>query len=341
MAVAIKDVAREANLSISTISKYMNGGTVKEKNRERIEAAIEKLGYHPNEFARGLRDASTRTIGVLLHSLQDASSADHVATIEKQLRAEGYSMVLISHEGNLGLAREALEFLISKQVDGLLLEPLPGIEQSLLPFRTANKPVVSVDSPIDPNQYDSVTSNSMIGIYQGVEYLIGKGHRKIGMISGGLNETKTLRTSVDRINGFTRAMEDYNLPIRREWVIAGDFHFQSGYNAMKKLWQCSNKPTALIIANYYMCLGAMRAIHELKIRIPEDLSLVTMDNMALTWISTPTLTCIEQPIQEMADEAVSLLIRRLQGDTHDFPKSIKLYTSFIERESVRENRPIY
>ena len=340
MAAAIKDVAREAGLSISTISKYMNGGHVKEANRKRIEAAIDKLGYHPNEFARGLRDASTHTVGVLLHSLKDACAADHVAAIEKQLREEGYSIVLISHQGNLDLAKEAIDFLIFKQVDGLLLEPTPGIEPALLPFRAANKPVVSVDSPLNPDYYDSVTSNSMIGIYQGVEYLIGKGHRKIGMISGGLGETKTLRTSVDRINGFRRAMDDYDLPIRKEWVVAGDFRFQSGYDAMKKLWHCPNKPTAIIIANYYMFLGAMRAVHELNIQLPEDLSLVTMDNMALTWISSPAITCIEQPTQKMADEAVKLMIRRLRGDNHNFPKSIKLYTTFIERDSVRENRPI-
>lgn len=339
MSVAIKDVAREAGLSIATISKYMNGGSVMKKNREKIEAAIDKLGYRPNEFARGLRDRSTHTVGVLLPSLKDACSADHIATIEKQLREVGYSIILVSHQSDLDTAREAIEFLLSKQVDGLLVEPIPGIEDALLPFRSANKPLVSVDSPMDPDRYDSVTTNSMIGIYQGVEYLIGKGHRSIGMISGGLSETRELRTNVDRIKGFRRAMEDYQLSIRPEWVVAGDFRFQGGYHAMKTLWQCAEKPTALIIANYYMCLGAMRAVHELKIRIPEELSLVTMDNMALTWISNPMITCIEQPIQQMADEAVTLLIRRLQGDYHDFPKSVKLYTSLIERESVREYHP--
>lgn len=336
MTVAIQDVAREANLSISTISKYLNGGAVRPGNRAKIEAAIEKLGYHPNTFARCLRGGSTHTIGLLLFNLRDACSADMVAAIEQLLRDAGFSMVLVTHQGSLDLARDAVDFLLAEQVDGLLVMPVPGMEPALQIFRASGKPIVSIDSTLDAGLFDSVTTNSMIGMYQATEYLICKGHRDIGIITGGLPETKTLSTSRDRVNGFLRAMEDYQLPVCPQWMAAGDFRFQSGYRAMNAIWQCARRPTALLVSNYHMFLGAMRAIHEQKIQIPRDLSLVTMDNMALTWISCPGITCIEQPTLQLAEAAVKLIIRRLRGDTADFPKAVKLYTTFVERDSVCE-----
>lgn len=337
MGAAIKDVAREAGLSISTISKYLNGGKVKSKNQAKIEEAIRKLNYRPNEFARGLRTSKSYIIGIIIYRLRDIFSGKLAGNIEFYLREKGYSIILWSHEGVKSQAEEALEFMLKNQVEGLIVEPIPGQEH--LYERVLGKiPVVSVDGSPDMQKFDSVMSNSMLGVYQGTEYLIEKGHKKIGMISAGLHETEKMPSGVERWKGFQRAMEDYGLKINQNWVAQGDFTFQSGYEGMKKIWESPEHPTAVIAVNYNMCMGMMKALHEMKVRVPEELSVLSMDDMVFSTICTPKLTAIRQPVEEIAQKAVELLLKRISGNYSDFPKTLKIHTIFVERESVIERK---
>ena len=339
MIIGIKDVAKETNLSIATISKYMNGGKVREDNRQKIELAIKKLGYRPNELARGLRGSGTHTIGVMIHNYKAAFSAKLVGEIEKELKKKGYSIILCGHEGLLKSAEEIAEFFLSKQVDGMIIEPISGAEKIFDSFIENKKPIIAVDRPMDMKKYDSVTTNSMLGIYQGVEYLLQKGHKKIGMITGGKRATKNMNTSIERLKGFKRAIEDYDLEIPEKWIVKGDFTLESGYEAMKRLWECEEHPTAVIVGNYYMCVGMMKAIHELGIRIPKELSIISMDNMAFSWICNPKITSICQPVEEIAKATVEVMMKRLEGDYMNFPQTVKLHTYFIERDSVSQSLP--
>lgn len=336
MAVVIKDVAQEAGLAISTISKYMNGGRVRQDNKIKIEKAIEKLGYSPNEFARGLRGASTHTIGIVVHNFKDAFSAKLVGDIERNLRTQNYSIILASHEGSRKREKESVKFLFEKQVDGLILEPMHGSDDMCEWLLESKKPVLAVDRPLDAKLFDSVASNTMLGVYEGVEYLIGKGHRRIAMISAGQNETMYMASSIERLKGFKRAMEDYGLAVRKEWLIKGDFSYESGYKCMGQLWRCGEHPTAVVAANYYMCMGMMRAIHELGIEVPGDLSVISVDDMAFMQICSPRLCAIRQPIGEIALKASEIIMKRVRGDYEDFPQNLKLHTKFVERESVRQ-----
>lgn len=336
MAVVIKDVAREAGLAISTISKYMNGGNVRQDNKLKIEKAIEKLGYSPNEFARGLRGASTHTIGIVVHNFKDAFSAKLVGDIERNLRVRNYSIILTSHEGSREREKESVKFLFEKQVDGLILEPMHGSDDMCEWLLESKKPVLAVDRPLDAKLFDSVASNTMLGVYEGVEYFIGKGHTKIAMLSAGKNETLYMASSIERLKGFKRAMEDYALPVREGWIMKGDFSYESGYECMKQLWRCREHPTAVVAANYYMCMGMMRAIHELDIDVPGELSVISVDDMAYMQICSPRLSVIRQPIEEIALKASEIMIKRVHGDYEDFPQNLKLHTTFVERESVRQ-----
>lgn len=335
MAVVIKDVAREAGLAISTISKYMNGGKVREENQQRIENAIEKLGYRPNEFARGLKGASTHTIGIVVHNFKDVFSAKMVGYIERNLRSQNYSIILTSHEGSREREKESVSFLLEKQVDGIILEPVQGSDTMCEWLLESKKPVLAVDRPLDMKLFDSVTSNTMLGVYEGVEYLISKGHRGIAMLSAGRNETRHMVSGIERLKGFRRGMEDYGLAVRKEWVIKGDFSYESGYKCMKELWCCKEHPTAVVVANYCMCMGMMKAIHELKIEVPKDLSVISVDDMVFTQICNPGLSAIRQPIEEIALKTSEIIIKRINGDYGDFPQNLKLHTKLIERGSVR------
>ncbi len=334
MAVTIKDVAKQTNLAISTISKYMNGGKVRPENQKLIEEAIRKLGYRPNDNARGLRNAKTYTIGVLIDSLGSQYFAKITQMIEKILKKEGYSILVCCHKDNGAAAKKAIEFLVSKQVDGIIIEPVAGDEDYAVPILHSKIPFVVIDRALGRIKTDRVMSNSTFGAYQATEYLIQKGHKKIAIITGTSQKNPGLLAAEERYRGYLRAMEDYELTLQKEYILEGDFKFESGYGCMQKLWKLKKHPTAVFVSNYNMCLGAMTAIHNMKISIPEELSFITFDDLEFSMVSNPALTAIRQPMEKIAEKAVELLLRRTDGDYTDYPQYIKLHTELVERDSV-------
>ncbi len=334
MAVTIKDVARETNLAISTISKYMNGGNVRPENQKLIEETIRKLGYRPNDNARGLRNARTYTIGVLIDSLGSQYFAKITQMIEKILKKEGYSILVCCHKDNAAAAKKAVEFLVAKQVDGIIIEPVAGEDDYAAPVNYNKIPVVAIDRALGHVQCDRVMSNSAFGAYQATEYLIQNGHKRIGIISGTSEKNPGLLAAKERFRGYLRAMEDYELPLQEEYIMQGDFKFESGYQCMQKLWKLKNRPTAVFVSNYNMCLGAMTAVHNMKISIPEEISFLTFDDLEFSVISSPALTAIRQPMEKIAEKAVEFILQRIAGDYTDYPHNIKLPTELVVRDSV-------
>ncbi|MCR1842719.1 LacI family DNA-binding transcriptional regulator [Murimonas intestini] len=335
MAITIKDVAKETNLAISTISKYMNGGPVRQKNKKVIEEAVRKLGYNPNKAARGLRSSRTYMIGVVLDSLESQYFGRITARMEQVLKEKGYSIMVCCHRDSNEKAKKCVEFMVSRQVDGILILSLAG-DAGYMDAAINNKiPIVALDR-VPETECDSVGTNAATGAYQAVEYLVQQNHKKIAVISGTWRENPGLRTANERLNGYYRVFEDYCLKVAPEFIVEGDFSFDSGYKCMTRLWELEEHPTAVFVTNYNMTMGAMTAIHNLKIKVPEELSIVVFDDLEYSSISRPKLTSVRQPAQEVADESVKLLMRRIEGDYGDFPKCLKLPTTFHIRNSVRE-----
>ena len=331
MAVTIKDVARETNLAISTISKYMNGGTVRPENRERIEEAVRKLGYSPNHTARGLRTSRTYMIGLVTGKMFSPHTARILSEIEKKLRLLGYSVTFATHEENGIQAKEYVDYMVERGVDGIISTPI-GTGQDYLKSAAEQKiPVVILEENSAGNQADCVQVDCSGGAYLIVEHLIEKGHREIAAIKG----PDYKLTSRERLRGYLRVMEDYGCPIREEYMIQGDFSYKSGYEGIRRLWELKKKPTAVFVSNYDMCLGAMAAVYNLNIRVPEELSVVSFDDFELSVMARPRLTTVRQPLEQMADTAVDLLYRRMQGDYSDFPRKIRLKPECVCRDSVK------
>lgn len=335
MAVTISDVAKEANVAASTISKYMNGGSVRKRNKEAIEKAIHKLGYHPNTAARGLRSSRTYTIGLVTDTLENQYFAKITGQIERCLKERGYTVFFCCHRNSPEKAQKAVETLVGKQVDGILLISIAGGEACIHIAREAKIPIVSLDREVRGEAVDYVMSNSASGVYEAVEYLIQKGHERIGILTGRSLTNAGLFVAEERFRGYIRAMEDYNLPIDRELVSEGDFSFESGYRCMMELWNRKARPTAVFVCNYNMCLGAITAIHNLKIKIPEELSFATFDDLEFSVMTQPGLTAVRQKVEEISKCAVELILKRINGDYSDYPRKLKIKTVFKERESVK------
>lgn len=335
MAATIKDVARETNLAISTISKYMNGGTVREENRKLIEAAVQKLGYSPNHMARGLRTSKTYMIGLVTGWVISPHTAKIVSEIEKKFRQLGYSITLAAHEEDGIQAKDYVDYMVDRGVDGIISAPV-GTEEDYLKSAVEQKvPVVVLEEKCGGIWTDCVQVDCCGGAYCAVEHLIEEGHHDIAIIKGQDHKL----TSQERLRGYLRVLEDYEYPVKQEYMISGDYTYKSGYEGIQKLWELEKKPTAVFVSNYDMCLGAMAAVHNLNIRVPEELSVISFDDFELSVMVRPKLTTIRQPLERMADAACNLLYRRMQGDYSDFPRKIRLKPECIYRDSVKSYNP--
>ncbi len=334
MAATIKDVAREANLSISTVSKYINQEAVREENRIKIEQAIRKLGYVPSHAARKLRSRRTNIVGMIT-SNDSYHSSGLASEIERNLREMEYElnfMILggIGFEKNTqDQLREYIAYMQRCGVDGLLISRAKRKDDC---WKDCDIPVVLLESQSLAAPTDCVLADCTGGAYAITEHLIQKGHRKIAIVLGPNGQL----TADERRIGYERACGDYGLPLRGEYLIEGDYSYQSGRAAMERLWKLPDPPTAVFASNYIQCLGLMEAVRNLSIRVPEDLSVVTFDDPGMLSMIHPRLTAVRQPLSEMAETACRLLYRRMNGDRSDFPRTIRLKTECVFRDSVAD-----
>ncbi|MCI6004654.1 MAG: LacI family DNA-binding transcriptional regulator [Blautia sp.] len=331
MGVTIKDVAKEADVAISTVSKYLNGGSVRRENKKAIEKAIRKLNYSPNSVARGLRTSRTYRVGLVTGSGDNPHMAALLDEIERQLWKEGYSLIYLNTECcDEAAVREYVNFIAETGVDGIIVTASGNSGDCLQRARDYEIPVVVMEECYTDVPTDCIQVDCAGGSYQAVEYLVNAGHRKIAAVCG----PEKQMTAAERRRGYLRVMEDYGLPVSRENMPDGCFKYEGGYESIKKIWELPDRPTAVFITNYQMCMGAMEAVFELGIRVPEELSIVTFDDFELSVMVRPKLTAVRQPLKELSDEVCRTLIRRINGDYDDFPRKVRLKPSFIERDSV-------
>jgi len=328
----IKDIARYTGLSIATISKYLNGGNVLEKNRILIEEAIKALDFEVNEIARGLRTNKTMTIGVLIPVFEVFFNTI-VSSLENVLLETGYSVVVCDYRDDENLEKERLDFLYKKRVDALVVVPTYLKGSDIKKIIKRDIPIVAVDRPIENFECDTILVNNFEVSYQAVEKLILMGHRKIGIICGPQN----IYTAQERLNGYMKAHIDYKISVNEEYIKFGEFHnMESGYKKMIELLEMANPPTAVFITNYEMTLGAIIAVNEKDIKVPDDLSVIGFDNLEMAKIVKPSLSLVVQPMEEIGEVVASLLLKRLKGDKTDFPLQKKLNAQVLIKNSVKK-----
>jgi len=327
----IKDVARHTGLSIATISKFINGGNVLEKNREVISRAISELGFHVNEIARGLKTSRSMTVGVLIPNLENVFCTSIVANIENTLQQAGYSSIICDYREDLALEREKLEFLARKAVDGFIYMPLGNQDGVVARLLERSMPVILIDRPLSGLACDTVLVDNLNAAYGAIERLINKGHRRIGVIAG----PRGIYTAQERLKGYRRVHEDFDLPIEDSLILEGDYSLESGYRLMDHFLTRTDLPSAVFVTNYEMTLGAIMALNESSIRVPDEISIIGFDNQQLARIVKPALSIVVQPIQAIGETAAALLLKRLKGDYAGFPAMHRLKTSLVMGESVK------
>lgn len=330
----IKDVAKQTGLSLATISKYLNGGTVRHENRVRIEEAVAELGYRVNRNARSLKTNRTFTVGVVIPTLSVPFFGSVLSSLDQILRESGYTSFVCSYDFDRELELEKLRVLCNNNVDGIVLvaqyvspEELNEIRNS----RGQEMPMVLVDRTIPGFSCDSIVIDNLNATYGAVEQLITAGHRHIGIIVGPLD----ISTANERMIGYRRALEDYgiiadtgagpNIEVPADSLIQiGRYDFESGYRQFNHFMNMENPPTALCVTNYDMTMGAVTAAHERNIILGKDIGFVGFDAVDLCRIVTPPLSIVEQPTMLMGQKAGEILLKRMAGEALPHPQVIRL-----------------
>ncbi len=332
MAATMKDLARETGLGLATLSKYFNGGKVRDKNRVLIEAAVKKLHYVPNEVARSLKTQQTRVIGVIIPELSNAFITSIISSMEDILRRHDYAVIVCDCRSDPKREKEAVEFLMHRRVDGLINMATDATGAHLKAALETDIPILLVDRLISSlrSRVSAVIIDNVYASGQAVSKLLELGHRKIGLVLG----SPHLFTTDARLTGYLNSLRDAGIEPDDKYIRYGDYTMDGGYQAVRELIHLEDPPTALFITNFEMTLGGMLALQHEGIEVPKDLSVIGFDKLELFGGIFPDLTLIRQPQLGIGRECANLMLDMLSSKDSS-PRIVTLTTELTEGSSVR------
>lgn len=333
----IKDVAKKAGVSISTVSNVINGTKfVGEELTEKVNEAIKELGYQANEMAASMKRKSTKNIGVILPNIGMVFFPDILKGIEAAAKENGYKLFYFSTDYDFEKEKEYLELLRSGWVDGIILDsccPVENIEeyQEILVNKETEKnvPVVTMEAPFTHRNIGVIAPDEIAFTEEVIEYLISLGHKDFGFLLG----PRHIPMHKNNIIGITNALKKHNIEFDKDSIMVGDYFAQSGYDAVKNALNSGKKFTALFSANDQMAIGAMKAIKEAGKKVPEDIAVTGVDGIYVTTLIDPPLTTVELPRYEMGYCAGNLLVDMILNNECD-KKHILFKGKLIIRKST-------
>ena len=330
----ISDVARLAGVSTTTISRYLNGGRVRAELA--IADAIEELRFRPSPAARSLKLGVTHSIGVVVPDIANPFFAAVVKGAETVARSREYSVFLYNTEESADREEEVLAALADR-VDGIILAPATEPADVSPVLRRAQPRVVFLDRELaKTDAFDSVLVDNAGGARQAARHLLELGHERIGLISGPLDTTP----GRGRHEGFVDEMARAGVELKPDTIQIGDFRQEGGYQCALRLLALKQPPTAIFAANNLMSIGALRALHAMRIRVPSDVSFMGFDDLDLAEILDPPLTVIDRPMEEQGALAMRLLLARIDEPNGTAPQRIVLETRLLVRMSTAPPRAV-
>lgn len=328
----IVDIAEKSGFSITTVSRVLNGKAdkyrISKETQQIIQNAAEELNYVPNEFARNLRTGKSKTIALIVPSLKNPFFAEIASVVNAEVRRYNYITLIGDSDDNIEIEKAEVAHLSSRNLDGMIIVPCGDEWGHLVKLQEKGLPLVCIDRYFEGIDLSFVSSDNYEGAYAATRYLIDHGHSSIACVQGVRNSTP----NIQRVKGFVNAMTASGIT---SYTVSGDaFSEQNGYLETKLLLQQKRRPTAIFTFSNTIAMGCIRALKEEKIKIPEDISLVTFDeNPYLDYIEPP-LTCISQPVEDICKIAVKILFSNIL-DQDTSPKHVLLKTQLKVKASVR------
>ena len=329
----ILDVARKAGVSSATVSRVLAGATsVNAQLRARVLSAVEELNYQPNWMARNLRAQSSSTIGLVIPDIQNALFLSLVRAVEDLAYAHQLTVILCNTDDNPEKQRSYLDIMRSQQAAGIVVVPThPKDAAMLAPVQASGIPIVLVDREIAGFRADTVIVDSVSGAQLAVAHLIAEGCQRIAVLAG----PQDLTPGYDRLQGYYAAHRAASLEPVPALVKIGTFKRDSGYELTHDLLAAPDPPDAILASNNLMAQGCIRALHERGVRIPDEVALVSFDDMPWAEDLNPPLTAVAQPTYELGQQALELLLHRIKRPGAPLRKVILQPQLIVRKSSVR------
>jgi LacI family transcriptional regulator len=325
----IRDVAERAGVSTTTVSHVINRTrNVDPATAERVQAAIDELGYRPNALARSMRRGRTHTVGMVIPDIANPFFGDLARSLEDHMFERGYSAIICNSDGDAAKEARYLDVLLSRKVDGLLLIAASGDHEGIGWLARKGPPTIVVDRELDEPAVSQVMVENRRGGYLAGQHLLELGHSDFGVIAG----PGGLGTSARRLEGFRSALVEAGIDLPPERVFRGNFRAASGRAAMDTWIARGLPPTAVFAENDVMAVGALSAAHSAGLDVPADLSVVGFDGIAFGADLTPPLTTVSQSTEAVATAAVELLFERMHDSTVP-PRLVELPVTLSVRGS--------
>lgn len=331
MKITINEVAKIAGVSKATISRVLNNSKpVSSEVKDRVMKVIAETGYSPNLLARGLATQETRLIGVVIPDITNPYFSELVKGIEEEANSKDYNILLCNSYLNHQKEIRYLNILKDKVVDGIIFMTTDQTKEQEVFFEKYDKAVITIGRSLEGISISSVDIDNFLSAYVAVNYLISLNHKRIGMVRGPLINKSA---GNNRYEGYIKAIEQSGIVYDHKLIVEGSFSSKDGYNAMSRLLNIKNPPTAVFFANDDMAVGGISCIVSNGLKVPEDISVVGFDDIPIASIFIPSLTTIKQPIFEMGKSAVTNLIKKIKGKTVEKHKVFE--TELVIRNSTK------
>lgn len=328
--VTMKDVARAAGVSLSTVSRVLNDNlSVDSDLRKEVLDAIKQLGYQPNRSAQQLRSSISHVIGLIIADVENPFFTSVIRGIEDVAFDRQLNVLLCNTDEDPDKQQEYLKVMSEERVAGLIITPTFDTDpEQLRSLQQSGMPIVLLDRQIEELECDQVIVDNVAGAYTATRHLIELGHRRIAFVQGNL----PVRTYTDRYIGYTQALTEASIQLDRNLVLELSPRLEDTYETMLPYLRSKQPPDAVFAANNLMTLGVLKAIKQAGLSVPEDIAVVGFDDMPWSGELCPPVTSVAQPTYELGQEAARLLIRRI-NDEKVFRQDVLLKTRFIIRAS--------
>lgn len=312
MTITIYDVAREANVSMATVSRVVNGNpNVKPTTRRKVLDTIENLGYRPNAVARGLASKKTTTVGAVIPDISSIFFAELARGIEDIATMYKYNMILSNSDQNKDKELQLINTMLEKQVDGIVFMGGNITEEHVQQFTSSSVPVVLAATYEKSGEIPSVNIDYEAAAYEAVTFLLEKGHARLAFVSG--DEDSNINKQ--KYEGYKRALADADVTLNDDYIVSSsEYSYEFGKQAIEQLLELTEKPTAVFAASDEMALGIIHGTQDKGYQVPEDLEVVGFDNTRLSTMVRPTLTTVVQPMYDIGAVAMRLLTKYMNKE---------------------------
>jgi DNA-binding LacI/PurR family transcriptional regulator len=331
----IRTVAALAKVSIATVSRTINASpAVSQKLSQRVWQAIEQLNYFPNTHARSLVSGRSRILGIIVENITNPFFPELISSFEEIAVAHGYEILVSSTNSNAGQLTNCVRRMLERKVEGVAVLTFGGEEPVLDQLAIHNMPIVLCEFQLDDPKVSTILLDYSAGIHAAVAHLVQLGHTRIGFLAG----PHILHSAITRLNAFQQTMHEAGLKVHKNWIIECDHTLKGGVAGFGKLMALQSRPTALICSNDMTAIGVLRAVYMAGLRVPEDLSVIGLDDIDFAEFTLPPLTTIRLSRQELAKAAFDALLLQAENaanaPVNPIQREFLVSTSLVVRGST-------